>query len=225
METRDIAIPFINLARDYNWQKVNALPAGEVQILFRVVSAAGFEPKEIILGKLIGHHREQGGGSTGETYPINTLCPYKVVDQDGADDLLATGWLDCALKMVITTPISTWAEEDTIEAVRREIERSIPLKPIQLTPEGDALQEIPRLREYPHSGGYFVDHTRDGHELGSSAGVHDYCNGWVMRTRATQTHDALVCKSCHLRVRFPKEIKTYGELRQVLTSQFVSVSA
>lgn len=226
-ETKDIAIPFINLTRDYNWQNVKTLPAGEVQILFSIVSAAGFEPKEVVPGKLLGHYREQGGGSTGETFPINTLCPYKVVDQDGDDDLLATGWLDSALKLVITTPISTWAEQDTIEAVRREIERSIPLAPIQLTSEGDFLQEIPRLREYPHSGGYFVDHTRDGHELShtsSGVGVHLHCRGWMHRTRVTETHDALVCGSCHLRVRFPKEIKIYGELRQFLASTFVLVA-
>lgn len=231
VETADIAIPFINLARDYNWQRVTTLPADEVKILFNIVAAAGFNPTKIVLGKLVGHEREQGGGSTGETYPINTLCPYKIVDQDGNDDCPATGWLDSTLKLALGPLPRPWAKEDIIQAVQCEIERSIPLEPIQLTPEGgNFLQEIPRHREYryPHSDNYFVDHTRDGHELShtsSGVGVHLHCRGWMRRTRVTETHDGLVCSSCYLRVLFPREIKTYGELRKFLASTFVQVGA
>ena len=37
--------------------------------------------------------------------------------------------------------------------------------------------------------------------------------------------DVIVCRGCHLRVLFPKKIKTYGELRQVLASKFAQVPA
>ena len=232
METTDISRSFVGLAAKHDWLLVVELPAEEVQILFNVVAAAGFEPKEVVPGKLVGRKREQDGSETDETYPINTLCPYKVVDQDGNDDRPATGWLDSILKSVLAILHKkfpgTWGWVDLIEAVYGEIERSIPLKPIRLTPEGDMLREYPRHREYPHLGNYFVDHTRDGHELNYSSlgvGVHSRCKGLVCRVNVTETLDALVCKVCNLRVLFTKKIKIYGELRTFLASTFVQVGA
>ena len=230
METTDISRSFVVLAAKHDWLKVTELPAEEVQILFNVVAAAGFEPKEVIPGNLVGHEREQGGGETDETYLINTLCPYKVVGQDGSDDCPATGWLDSILKSVLAIfhekfP-STWGWVDLVEAVYGEIERSIPLKPIRLTPEGEKLREYPPHRGYPRLGNYFVDHTRDGHELNYNSlgvGVHARCGGLVCRVDVTETLDALVCKVCNLRVLFPKLTKTYGELRTFLASTFVQV--
>ncbi len=232
METNVIARSFVNfVARgDYlNWRRISGLSADEVMILFNIVAAAGFEPKKVIRGKLLGHCREQGGGETGETYLINTYCQYKVVNQDG-DDQGATGWLNSALQLALSSlyPPSTWAEEDAIRAVEGEIERSIPLEPIRLTAEGDLLKEHPRHREYPHSGNYFVNHTRDGHELGyssSGVGIHVLCKGLVCRIRVSETHDALVCGPGGLRVLFPKKIKTFGELRKFLKENPIPAAA
>lgn len=213
METTDVAVAFVDLVLKYNWNEVEKLPADEVQILFATVSAAGFNPTKVVPGKLVGHYRDQDGSSTGETYPINSYCPYKVIDQDGDDHYHATGWLDGALSLVKGTRERNL--QGQIEMIRHEIERSIPLEPIPLTGDGDF------LREYPPSGGYFVDHTRDTNNLGSCVGVHEFCNSWMDRMRATRTHDAIVCRSCHLRVLFPKEIKTYGELRRFFASKFI----
>ena len=215
MKETEIAASFVDLALKHDWGKVKELPTDEIQTLFATVSAAGFEPTKVVLGKLVGHYRDQDGSSTGETYPINSSCPYKVVSRDGNDHYHATGWLDRALYFARRGT----DRQERIKAIQHEIERSIPLKPIQLTAEGDL------LREYPPSGDYFVDHTRDDCELSSCVGVHDYCNSWMDRARATKTHDAIVCRGCHLRVLFPKEIKTYGQLREVLESKFTQVSA
>lgn len=208
MDITKIASQFVNLALRHDWGKIKELPADEVQILFATVSAAGFEPTKLIPGKLVGHYLDQDGSKTGETYPINILCPYKVIGRESKDHYHATGWLDCALRHARrgTDP------QQLVEEIRHEIERSIPLEPIQLTPEGDL------LREYPPSHNYFVDHTRNDCELSCCVGVHDYCDGWVDRTRVTKTHDALICRRCRLRVLFPKEVKTYGELRQALAT-------
>ncbi|MFY9462176.1 MAG: hypothetical protein WAP51_03165 [Candidatus Sungiibacteriota bacterium] len=215
MKTTEIAASFVDLAIKHDWGKVKKLPADEVRILFATVFAAGFEPSKVVYGKLVGHYRDQDGSSTGETYSINSFCPYKVIGRDGDDDYHATGWLDCALYFAR----GGTDRRERIKAIQHEIERSVPLKPIQLTAEGDL------LREYPPSGDYFVDHTRDNHELSSCVGVHDFCNSWMDRIRATKTHDAIVCRGCHLRVLFPKKIKTYGDLRQFLVSKFAQVSA
>ena len=105
--------------------------------------------------------------------------------------------------------------EELIKFVQAEIERSIPLEPIQLTPEGDFLLEYP-----PNlTPGFLVDHTRDDHRLNSCVGVHKYCGSWMDRHGATATHDAISCRGCRLRVLFPKEVKTYGELRQTLAAK------
>lgn len=215
MKTTDIAASFVDLALKYDWGKVKELPNDEVQVLFETVSAAGFEPQKVVPGKLVGHYRDQDGDRTGGTYSINSTCPYKVISRGGYDHYHATGWLDCALRHA---RIGT-NRQQLIEVIQRELERSVPLEPVQLTSEGDLLQE------YPPSGSYFVDHSRDDRELSSCVGVHMHCNGWMDRHRATNAHDAIVCRSCHLRVIFPKEIKTYGELRQALATKFVEVPA
>ena len=213
MKTTEIAASFVDLALKHDWSK--ELSADEVQILFTTVSAAGFEPTKVVPGKLVGHYLDQDGSRTGETYPINGLCPYKVIDQDGEDHYHATGWLN----QILNFAKKETDRQECIKAIQYGIERSIPLKPIQLTAEGDLLQE------YPPSSNYFVDHTRDDRELDSCAGVHSFCNGYMDRIRATKTHDAIICRRCYLRILFPKEIKTYGDLRQVLTSKFDQVPA
>lgn len=215
MKTIETAASFVDLVLKHDWSKIKELSTDEVQILFATVSAAGFEPTKVIFGKLVGHYRDQDGSSTGEIYSINDICPYKVISRDGYDHYPATGWLNHAFSFAKRGT----DRQECIKAIQDEIERSVPLKPIQLTAEGDL------LREYPPSGGYFVDHTRDNRKLHSCIGVHDFCNGFMDRTRATMTHDAIVCRSCHLRVLFPKEIETYGELREVFASKFVQVPA
>lgn len=222
-ETKEIASRFVDLVMKYDyWEKIEQLPADEMQILFDVVFAAGFELKAIVLGKLRGNWHDQGG-PTGETFPINELCPFKVVKEEG-NHHFATGWLDCALRRVTHGATRERESRDQIiEAIHAEIERSVPLKPVQLTPEGDLLQEYPRK---PNSFGFshFVDHARDNHEFGSYASLHKYCYGGMNRRRATEKYDALVCGQCYLRVLFPKEVRTYGELRQALASQFAQTS-
>lgn len=215
MKTIDIAASFVGLTLKYDWSKVKELLEDEVRVLLETVSAAGFEPQSIILGRLVGHFCDQDGSRTGETYPINSTCPYKVVGQEGKDNYLATEWLELA-----------WCDarkgrdrQQLIESIRQAIERSVPLKPVSLTPEDDLLEE------YPPSGAYYANHTRDDQNLGSCVGIHAFCRGWMDRRRATKTHDALVCRRCYLRVLFPNVIKTYGELRQALASKSTQVPA
>jgi len=46
--------------------------------------------------------------------------------------------------------------------------------------------------------------------------VHGFCQGWMDRHQTTEEHNCIICRSCYLRVVFPKEIATYGELREYL---------
>lgn len=219
-EMMDVATRFVDLALKYKrGDDVKMLPADEIQVLFETVSAAGFNPKKVMLGKLVGNYLDQDGSPTGETYPINSLCPFKVINQKGEEHYFATGWLDCALRRVVYDSMRQAVDrEKLIGAMTEEIKRSVPLTPIQLTPEGDM------LREYPPNTvlfglEYFVDHTRDDRKLSCCVGVHEYCNSWMDRMQATETHDAIVCRGCHLRVLFPKEVETYGDLRKALAAK------
>jgi len=221
-KTIDVATRFVDLTLKYKqWGGIKTLPADEMQVLFETVSAAGFNPKKVIPGNLVGHYRDQDGSSTGETYLINSLCPFKVVNQKDDDHYFATGWLNCAFCRVIYASMRQQEDrEKLIEVMANEIERSVPLTPIQLTPEGDMLREYPPSM-FAFGLEYFVDHTRDDRKLSCCVGVHEYCNSWMDRMQATKTHDAIVCRGCHLRVLFPKEVETYGDLRKALASKRV----
>ncbi|MEK7181482.1 MAG: hypothetical protein AAB738_04110 [Patescibacteria group bacterium] len=224
-----VAKRFVDLVRKYGrLNQVGDLPPDEVQVLFDIVMAAGFNPKEVKPGKLTGDYLDQGG-RTGETYLINSACPFVVVDQEGDDHHFATGWLDCAVRTVlIVAPAFTISvsEQDRydqlVNEIAEEIERSIPMSSILLNLEGDQLCEHPRG---PLFGclGYFVDHPRDHTVLIYGIGRHMYCGGEIRRRRATESRDSLACKECGLRVLFPKDVKTFGELREALVPRSVPV--
>ncbi|MFZ2038661.1 MAG: hypothetical protein WAV11_01880 [Minisyncoccia bacterium] len=225
MDTVEIAKNFVNLVLKHaDWKEVKELPADEVQVFFDTVSAAGLKPKQVVIGKLLSNYRDMDG-PTKETYPINHLCPYKVIGQDGKDDYFATGWLDCALRFVFGNSKPTYGNKDEVvvfvglvKALNAEIERSIPLQPIQITADGDILEERhPTTRTFGFE--FFVDHTRDDSLLESWCGVHKYCGRQIDRVCATETKDAILCRGCYLRVLFSKEIKTYGALRQEIAKR------
>jgi hypothetical protein len=227
----ETATKFVDLvlSRTSNeWAESKVSPPEELQTLFEVVTAAGFEARSIELGKLAGFDYDEYGNGLGESYPINQLCPYKVMGEDGNDYYFATGWLDCALRRVFGSERQKEEVETLVKIVAREINRSNPLDPIQLTPDGDMLVE-----NAPHElsraiFGYFVDHYRDEHQLrnypvnrwSSGIGIHGLCGGQLIRVslRNTETQDEIVCSKCRLRVSFPRGVSSYGELRQSLAS-------
>lgn len=221
----DIAEKFVDLVlAEKQGDKIKEFTSEEAQIFFNIVSIAGFDPKEVKPGKLVGYYRDGDGERTGETYSINSLCPLKVIREDGDHHFFATGWLDCAFRRVVYgMERQNENREQLIEVVIKEIERSIPLSPIQITLEGDLLREYPPST-YALSGlSYFVEHSRDTDVLNTCVGIHAYCNNYMNRHGATSTCDAIVCQGCHLRVLFPKEVKTYGDLRQALAFQMIQV--
>ena len=120
------ASKFVDLVLSKQWKPASdVFSVDEVQIFFDTVSAAGFNPKEIVRGMLVGHYRDQDGSVTGETYPINYVCPYKVVNEDGADNYFATGWLDCAFRRVVYGATQNdESREKLTEVINEEIKLS-----------------------------------------------------------------------------------------------------
>lgn len=189
----------------------------ELQIIFELVSAAGFKVSNVNIGNLIGNYVLQDGEKTGDTYPVNKSCPFKVIDLNSEDYYFATGWLDCAWRLV--SGIKQERGSD-IENIKREIERSIPFDPIILNEYGERLIESsPRIIGFSLYE-YFVDHTKDDRAMGFlSVGLHDYCGGAIENIRVSEKFSALVCRKCCLHIPFPVEIKTCGELRRHMESQ------
>jgi len=211
-----IAEQFVDFVLRYDLSnKIKELKKDDAKILFAVIKAAGFEAKEIIFGTLLGNYRDQDGSFTGETYPINKAFPFKVINEEGEDDYSATGWLDCAFCRVITVSKKGEERSSIVCAIANEIERSVPLSPIQMTNEGDMLCEYPPSPNFLGLE-YFIDHCRDDRKLKGCVGIHKYCKGYMDRIRSTEKSDVLVCRRCQLRVYFPKETETYGDLRNTL---------
>ena len=229
MSTQKIAERFVDLVlRHEQWSDVTTLPAEEIRIFFDIVTAAGFDPGSVVPGELFAPRR---------TIRINGLCKFTVLDEDGNyGNCLATGWLDSMVEYVInninvlqychpdtvvlSTPAADKKKYDENRAqvtglVIKEIERSVPLEPIQLTHEGDFLCELsPGIGSGEHI--FFVGHTRDESVLRESAGIHKFCGGEFVRRRATKWKDALSCQGCSMpRILISREdIKTYGDLRR-----------
>ena len=83
---------------------------------------------------------------------------------------------------------------------------------IVLTTFGEA------LRPYPNSD------MKNERVLGTCIACHFMCNGFVDIKEVSPTHNALVCRSCHLRVVVPNTVKTFGDLRQWARSNSTSTT-
>ena len=50
----------------------------------------------------------------------------------------------------------------------------------------------------------------------STIGLHKLCGGWVYVHEISETHSAIVCQSCCLRVAIPNNVRTFKDLREYL---------
>jgi hypothetical protein len=46
--------------------------------------------------------------------------------------------------------------------------------------------------------------------------VHEFCHGFIDIQRISENYNALTCRSCKMRIPFPIEVKTYGQLKNYL---------
>lgn len=209
-EIRRAATEFVDLVLQHEtWSEVKWLHIDNLNILLAAVIAAGFEARAVRKGTVSGYFRGPHGEHTTETYVLNAGCRFKVIALDGGDHRLATLWLVGAVANVrMWRDMDNYSREDIIAIMMGVIEDSVPLRPIRLTNENDFLREFS-----------FKDstHTRDVDDVDHCVGVHADCDGWVERRKKNSTHDQLVCHGCYsLHVSFPREVKSYGELRQYL---------
>ncbi len=203
-----IAQDFVDLAMKYDWRETEKIEDQEIQVIFDTVDAAGFNPGQIVPGKLV----YQG------TNPcvINEYFKFQVIRRN-KPHYFATGWADCAVRRVVFGSKKKESHNRLVEVISQEIENSIPLLPIQITPEKDMLRE-PNPKMPLIGFRYFVKHTREDDIISTGCvGVHENCNGIIQRVSETM----ICCTKCGLKVLIPISVRTYGDLRYALN--YVSV--
>ncbi|MBI2013620.1 MAG: hypothetical protein HYS87_02225 [Candidatus Colwellbacteria bacterium] len=85
--------------------------------------------------------------------------------------------------------------------------RVIKIKPIVLTRFGEMLKK--------QSNG----HSDDEELTLINVGIHIVCGGQMDVHIISETHNAVTCSRCALRVVFPRSVKTYGDLRNWLRGE------
>ncbi len=178
----------------------------QLSLLLELVSLGGFEPVRLEQGEMKRKYND-----CDDFYTVNRNLFYKVILEHGESEE-ATGWLETIFSKALEILSWGWSEGNFYEKVQKEILEGIPLDPIRLTKENEF------MRQYPPKS-YFSGHTRDENSIGSTAGVHTYCHGFIDMKRTSITHNALHCRACGLRVTFPVDVKTYGELRKYIAEQ------
>jgi len=84
--------------------------------------------------------------------------------------------------------------------------------PIQLDKNGNFLRAS--------LSGNRLNDLRDSDRIGYGASpVHAFCNGSMDVHPQTETTSVLTCRACYARFEYPKELRTYGELRKWLASR------
>lgn len=208
-----ISTRFVDLVlKHYRWEGFNEisaqenaaeLPADKIQVLYDMLSVVSFNRIKIVPGKLTDSFKEDG---ISKTFVINNFSPFIVI-RDSKGLVPATSWLEFCFRSVIFGSKRDKKGEELIETIVKSIKATISLKPIRLTPEGDFLCDI--------SPGFGMKHTKDEDNLCYlTVGIHKFCNGNMERIQTTKTHDIIVCQKCHLRVQFPRNVLTYGDLRK-----------
>ncbi len=204
----------------------NEFTESELTIFLGIVRDAGFDAKAVTPGFVTSGYIEQDDGNRKwHTYNINEESKVKVIGQDGQDDCFATGWLNDVFKIARSAYGNRGAVERIIKQIEKEIENSIPFKPIQLTQEGDMLCEKRSEPDTHRSSENYlqVKHIRDSHGFDQTM-RHAFCGGKLLIRRTTADHKTIYCGECNLRVSIPIGIKDFGELRDFMNSKFGMVS-
>jgi len=110
---------FVSLAARHNWARKppTKLSEDELRTLKDVLTAAGFGNVSLVLGS---------------TVQLTTTCPYKVVNEQGNDQLAATGWLDIVLHHACTGLVEFKPRGMIINEVWEDIEQAAAHQPVHL---------------------------------------------------------------------------------------------
>ncbi|MDD5083560.1 MAG: hypothetical protein PHT88_01305 [Candidatus Moranbacteria bacterium] len=136
-----------------------------------------------------------------------------------------TEWLDCVF--LLLNRKTDWGRntvdtEDIARLIETEIKRAQPLPLIRITDTKDCLGEIPPRKDIPidRSLPGIFNHTKNTDTIQTELGIHTQygCEGKIFIRYSNDTSRVATCEKCGLQIIFPKEIQTYGELRNHFTA-------
>ncbi len=194
----------------------------ELTIFLGIVRAAGFDAKAVIPGFVTSGYVEQDDPNrTWQKYNINDSSKIKVIGSDDKGDSFATGWLNDIFQIAQSANYNFGTTDKVIIRIQKEIENSIPFKPIQLTQEGDMLiEKRSEPDRHRFSENYLqVKHVRDA-DCFDRRMFHAFCRGEIDIRRTTADYKTIYCDDCNLRVSIPLGIQNFGELRDFMNSKF-----
>jgi hypothetical protein len=94
------------------------------------------------------------------------------------------------------------------------------MKPIILTEFGETLNPYSGLDKVGTTEETVLISSRWGIRIYDKdvVGIHSACDGKIQLRKVSETHSALCCDQCNLRIVIPKEVDTYKKLRQWSTA-------
>lgn len=203
-------------SRSGNVDYVDLTKNGGLKSVSDVLGLVGFKTASLALGELTALPKSGHGYAR---VLLNPNCPFRANNLDGTGQEEATMLLED-----IFSAVSAWKDrqetkctEDLVQEVASKIESFMPLPLIKLTLNGDYLSE-----EFPTNP---RDHTKDSDPVKNfpyATGRHrPYCQGVLKVQETTEQVSVILCYICGLRVEFPKQVNTYGELREYFESKLV----
>lgn len=91
------------------------------------------------------------------------------------------------------------------------------MKPIILNAEGETMKERPRVDRV----GTTPDEDNASHDaevMEKWVGIHAHCEGAIHCRPMSDSHCAVYCKVCALRVVYPNSVQTFADLRTHLVA-------
>ena len=151
------------------------------------------------------------------TYAVNTVSPFLVcVDLSAGtyrceQECESIRWLDVMLKTVLEHKQNI---DTLIQLLVQKVISSQHMPPIIVNEYGEAFTEGKDI----YGGSNLFSRLKDSDRIGQNLKKlnHGHHSDIGFLRGGSKTHDVLFCKECGLRVPYPTEIKTFGELRSYL---------
>ena len=163
----------------------------------QLVEAAGYEIVVFEPGNV--HGRNITGPDESESYVANPITKLRVCSHD--DNTEPSIWLE-QLTSRLSGVIRHQGREAAAEKLTESLSKPGPFKPVVISKFGETICET-FSQNLTHSG--------DDHSL--SLVTHMVCQCYVDLKSVSPSHNALVCRGCHMRVVIPKSLATVGDLR------------
>lgn len=175
------------------------LASEETDIVQALLKRGGFDVVTLAKDKVMGSRLISQDES--EPYLANPTSGYRAVDQFATTE--PSSWLEMFWRRTLGL-VRSGKQQEAISFLQEQFRKCRPLVPVVVNIYGDTFKE-----PYRQAG---ENRSTNGSKI--STLVHAYCGGWADLKTSSPSHQALLCRKCHLRLPVPTEVTTWGELRK-----------